>query len=131
MQDFTKARTSDGSRYRQQWHDFTANESNICCSGWSSIQSVCTVHPLQTDCMQVSTLLTLMQDSTVDMLLLDLRDEDDYAQYHLKGGGPLHCIAISLHPPPYTALSVFAGSYVSTSASPALPYLMSFQNCLM
>lgn len=27
-----------------------------------------------------------MQDLTVDMLLLDLRDEEDYAQYHLQGG---------------------------------------------
>ena len=27
-----------------------------------------------------------MQDMVVDALLLDLRDEDDFTQYHLKGG---------------------------------------------
>ena len=36
--------------------------------------------------VQVSTLLALMQDFTVDMLLLDLRDEEAYQQFHLKGG---------------------------------------------
>ena len=36
--------------------------------------------------VQVSTLLALMQDFTVDMLLLDLRDEEAYTQFHLKGG---------------------------------------------
>ena len=37
-----------------------------------------------------------MQDLTVDMLLLDLRDEDDYAQYHLTGGKIYHCHLIAL-----------------------------------
>lgn len=44
---------------------------------------------LSTNCfarMQVSTLVVLLQDRGVDMLLLDLRDEDDYTKYHLKGG---------------------------------------------
>ena len=27
-----------------------------------------------------------MQDMVVDILLLDLRDEDDFTQYHLRGG---------------------------------------------
>jgi rhodanese-related sulfurtransferase len=27
-----------------------------------------------------------MQDMVVDALLLDLRDEDEFTQYHLKGG---------------------------------------------
>ena len=38
--------------------------------------------------MQVSSLVALMQETTVDMLMLDLRDEDDFAQYHLQGGMP-------------------------------------------
>ena len=37
-------------------------------------------------CLQVSSLVALMQDMMVDALLLDLRDEDDFTQYHLKGG---------------------------------------------
>lgn len=41
--------------------------------------------------MQVSTLLALMQDLGVDMLLLDLRDEEAYMQYHLKGGERSSC----------------------------------------
>ena len=36
--------------------------------------------------LQVSSLVALMQEASVDMLLLDLRDEDDFAQYHLQGG---------------------------------------------
>ena len=32
-----------------------------------------------------------MQEATVDMLVLDLRDEDDFDQYHLQGGMP--CLA--------------------------------------
>ena len=45
--------------------------------------------------MQVSTLLALMQDFTVDMLLLDLRDEEAYTQFHLKGGESCSCISSS------------------------------------
>ncbi len=42
--------------------------------------------------MQVSTLAALMQDRAIDALLLDLRDEDDFTQYHLKGGAhPISC----------------------------------------
>lgn len=49
--------------------------------------------------MQVSTLLALMQDFTVDMLLLDLRDEDAYMQFHLKGGELLlHQLAVCSAP---------------------------------
>ena len=36
--------------------------------------------------LQVSSLAALMQDMVVDALLLDLRDEDEFTQYHLKGG---------------------------------------------
>ena len=35
---------------------------------------------------QVSGLVALLQDPAVDVLLLDLRDEDDFAQYHVTGG---------------------------------------------
>ncbi|KAL3152192.1 hypothetical protein ABBQ32_001280 [Trebouxia sp. C0010 RCD-2024] len=35
--------------------------------------------------LKVSTLVALLQDLQVDMLLLDLRDEDAYMQYHLQG----------------------------------------------
>ena len=49
--------------------------------------------------MQVSTLLALMQDFKVDMLLLDLRDEEAYMQFHLKGGELLlHQLAVCIAP---------------------------------
>ncbi|KAL0026752.1 hypothetical protein WJX79_010103 [Trebouxia sp. C0005] len=35
--------------------------------------------------LKVSSLAALMQNMVVDALLLDLRDEDEFAQYHLKG----------------------------------------------
>lgn len=35
---------------------------------------------------QVSGLIAVLQDPVVDVLLLDLRDEDAFAQYHVTGG---------------------------------------------
>lgn len=49
----------------------------------------------ETHIVQVSTLLALMQDFTVDMLLLDLRDEEAYTQFHLRGGESFSCISSS------------------------------------
>lgn len=35
---------------------------------------------------QVSGLVSVLQDPTIDVLLLDLRDEEDFLQYHVTGG---------------------------------------------